>query len=51
MLAHNSQIPKQEKRMAFNHFIRSYQEFFGYLINIRNTITQYYDLFVQSCNK
>ena len=45
------QIQKQEKGIAFNRFIRSYQEFFGYLINIRNTITQYYDLFVQTCNK
>jgi hypothetical protein len=45
------QIQKQEKGIAFIRFIRSYQEFFGYLINIRNTITQYYDLFVQTCNK
>jgi hypothetical protein len=45
------QIQRQEKGIAFNHFIRSYQEFYGYLINIRNTITQYYDLFVQTCNK
>ena len=47
----NSQTQTQEKRMAFNHFIRAYQEFYGYLINIRTTITQYCDLFVQSCNK
>lgn len=47
----NSQTQRQEKRMAFNHFIRTYQGFYGYLINIRTTITQYYDLFVQSCNK
>jgi hypothetical protein len=45
------QIQRQEKGIAFNRFIRSYQEFYGYLINIRNTITQYYDLFVQTCNK
>jgi hypothetical protein len=42
---------RQEKRIAFNRFIRSYQDFNGYLINIRNVITQYYDLFVQTCNK
>ena len=42
---------RQEKRIAFNRFIRAYQEFYGYLISIRNTITQYYDLFVQTCNK
>jgi hypothetical protein len=47
----NSQTQKQEKRIAFSHFIRAYQEFYGYLINIRNTITQYYDLFIQTCNK
>ena len=47
----NSQTQRQEKRMAFNHFIHTYQEFYGYLINVPTTITQYYDLFVQSCNK
>lgn len=41
----------QEKRMAFNHFVRSYQDFYGYLISIRNTITQYYDSFVLTCNE
>jgi hypothetical protein len=30
----------QEKRIAFNRFIRAYQELYGYLISIRNTITQ-----------
>lgn len=47
----NSQTQTQEKRVAFSRFIRAYQEFYGYLINIRNTITQYYDLFIQTCNK
>ena len=46
-----TQTQTQEKRMAFNRFTSAYQEFYGYLINIRNTITQYYDLFVQTCNK
>jgi hypothetical protein len=41
----------QEKRIAFNHFVRAYQEFYGYLISIRNTILQYYNLFVLTCNK
>ena len=41
----------QEKRIAFNHFVRAYQEFYGYLISIRNTIIQYYNLFVLTCNK
>jgi hypothetical protein len=47
----NINTQKQEKGIVFYRFIRSYQEFYGYLINIRNTITQYYDLFVQACNK
>jgi hypothetical protein len=46
-----TQTQIHEKRIAFNRFIRAYQEFYGYLINIRSTITQYYDLFVQTCNK
>jgi|SRR5918996_157833 hypothetical protein len=33
------QIQRQEKGIAFNRFIRYYQEFCGYLINIRNTNT------------
>ena len=41
----------QEKRIAFNNFVRAYQEFYGYLISIRNTIIQYYNLFVLTCNK
>lgn len=47
----NSQTQRQENRIAFSRFIRTYQEFCGYLINIRNTIIQYYDLFTQTCNK
>jgi hypothetical protein len=41
----------QEKRIAFSHFVRAYQEFYGYLISICNTIIQYYNLFVLTCNK
>ena len=41
----------EEKRIAFNRFILPYEDFYGYLISIRNTITQYHDLFVQTCNK
>jgi hypothetical protein len=47
----NSQTLTQEKRIAFSRFIRAYQDFYGYLMSIRNTITQYYDLYVQTCNK
>jgi hypothetical protein len=42
---------KPEKRTAFSLFIRGYQDFYGFLINIRNLIIQYYDLFVQTCNE
>jgi len=40
-----------EKGIEFNHFVRAYQDFDGYLISIHNTIRQYYDLFVQLCNE
>jgi hypothetical protein len=40
-----------EKGIEFNHFVRAYQDFNGYLISIYNTIRQYYDLFVNVCNK
>ena len=42
---------RHEKGIKFNHFVRSYQDFNGYLISIYNTINQYYDLFVQVCNE
>jgi hypothetical protein len=42
---------RHEKGIEFNHFVRSYQDFNGYLISIYNTINQYYDLFVQVCNE
>ena len=41
----------QEKRIAFSHFVHAYQEFYGYLLSIRNTIIQYYNLFVLTCNQ
>jgi hypothetical protein len=41
----------EEKAKVFNHFVRSYHDFHGYLLNILNAITQYYDLFVQACNE
>jgi hypothetical protein len=42
---------RNEKGIEFNHFVRAYQDFNGYLISIYNTIRQYYDLFVNVCNK
>jgi hypothetical protein len=40
-----------EKGIEFNHFVRSYQDFNGYLISIYNTIKQYCDLFIHVCNE
>jgi hypothetical protein len=40
-----------EKGIEFNHFIRAYQDFNGYLISIYNTIRQYSDLFIEVCNE
>jgi hypothetical protein len=40
-----------EKGIEFNHFVRAYQDFNGYLISIHNTIKQYYVLLVHVCNE
>jgi hypothetical protein len=40
-----------EKGIEFNHFIRAYQDFTGYLIGIYNTTRQYSDLFIEVCNE
>jgi hypothetical protein len=40
-----------EKRIAFVRFVEAYRDFNGYLISLRNTITQYYDLFILTCNE
>jgi hypothetical protein len=42
---------KHEKGIEFNHFVRAYQDFSGYLISVYNTIRQYYDLFINVCNE
>jgi hypothetical protein len=42
---------RNEKGIKFNHFVRAYQNFNGYLISVYNTIKQYYDLFVHVCNE
>jgi hypothetical protein len=42
---------KHQKGIEFNHFVRAYQDFNGYLISICNTIIQYYDLFINVCNQ
>lgn len=38
-----------EKRIAFARFVEAYRDFNGYLISLRNTIPQYYDLFILTC--
>jgi hypothetical protein len=40
-----------EKGIEFNHFVRAYQDFNGYLTSVYNIIKQYYDLFVKVCNE
>jgi hypothetical protein len=42
---------RNEKGVEFNHFVRAYQDFNGYLISIYNTVRQYYDLFINVCNE
>jgi hypothetical protein len=41
----------QDKRIAFSHFVHAYHDLNGYLISLRNMITQYYDLFILTCNE
>jgi len=40
-----------EKRIAFGRFVEAYRDFNGYLISLRNMITQYYDWFILTCNE
>jgi hypothetical protein len=42
---------RNDKGIEFNHFVRAYQDFNGYLKSIYNTIRQYYDLFINVCNE
>jgi hypothetical protein len=42
---------RHEKGIEFNHFVRAYQDFNGYLTSVYNIIKQYYDLFVKVCNE
>ena len=38
---------RNEKGIEFNHFVRAYQDFNGYLMSIYTLIRQYYDLFIE----
>jgi hypothetical protein len=42
---------EQNRKFKFFYFVRAYQDFYGFLISIRNIIQQYYDLFVRTCNE
>ena len=42
---------RNEKGIEFNHFVRAYQDFNGYLMSIYTIIRQYYDLFIEVCNE
>jgi hypothetical protein len=39
-----------EKKQNFTLFVRTYQDFYGYLINVKQTIYAYHDLFIRTCN-
>ena len=46
----NDKSTVNEKKLNFNHFVRTWQDFYGYLINIKKTIYDYYDLYASTCN-
>lgn len=39
-----------ERKFNFNRFVRTWQDFYGYVINIKQTIYDYYDLYIRTCN-
>lgn len=39
------------KRTNFNYFVRTWQDFYGYIVNIKGSAYDYSDLFVRTCNK
>lgn len=40
-----------DKKQNFNRFVRTWQDLYGYKVNIQNTIYQYYDLYVRAINE
>jgi len=38
------------RKSKYNQFVRTWQDFNGYLINIKQTIYDYYDLYARTCN-
>lgn len=47
----NPDTPLAEKKTNFALFVRTCMDLQGYLINIKQTIYDYYDWFVKTCNK
>ena len=41
-------LPIIEKKINYNHFARAWLDFFGYLVNIYQSIYNYYDLIVRT---
>lgn len=41
----------EKSAVHFRNFIRAFQDFYGYIVNIKQTIYDYHDLFVRTCNK
>ena len=46
----NEKTTVTERKFKFNQFVRTWQDFNGYLINIKQTIYDYCDLYARTCN-
>jgi len=46
---HNENINDSKNRINYFNYVRGYQDFYGYLISMRNLINQYHDNFVILC--
>ncbi|CAN5483488.1 hypothetical protein BH18THE1_BH18THE1_20450 [soil metagenome] len=48
---HKGSVNDSDKRRTYFDYVRTYQDFYGYLISMRNLIEQYHDNFVILCRK
>jgi len=48
---YNASLNDSRKRTIYFNYVRTYQDFYGYLISMRNLIEQYHDNFVILCRK
>lgn len=39
-----------DRKFNFNRFVRTWQDFYGYEVNIKQTIYDYYDWYIRTCN-